>query len=139
MPLGDAQGDSLVQLIFAELSRRGIHRTNQLATVTGLFIKQGRGMLRIEPQFSFQRIAVISEVIHRLGQVRHEDLETRSDGCLIVLIFIEQLARYLDDFGGKIARQLLDKYQDYKTAIAAGFEIFMPNLKISKPAAMAVL
>ncbi len=26
------------------------------------------------------------------------------------------------------ARQLLDKYQDYKTALAAGFEIFMPNL-----------
>ena len=50
-------------------------------------------MLRIESYFGFERVAVVSEVIHRLWQVRHEDLEALGKGGSIVLIFFQHLAR----------------------------------------------
>ena len=66
MPLGYAERDALVESILSETLRGGVHYADEFVIVAVLFVKQRRGMLRIEAERRFQRIPVVREVVHLL-------------------------------------------------------------------------
>ncbi len=92
VPLGHAQGDALVELVFAEADGRGIHGVDQLV-LAAVFLVEQRGRLGgIEAEGRAHGVLPLGEVIHLLGNVGQEYLEPVGQRGVRGAVFLERLA-----------------------------------------------
>jgi hypothetical protein len=85
VPLGHAQRNALVELIFGKALGRGVHHADQFVVIAILLLEQRRRMFGIEVKGGFHRVAIVSEVIHLLRNLRQEDLESIGERNMVIL------------------------------------------------------
>jgi len=87
VPHRDAEWDALVQLIRRGALWHRVHRADQFIASVRLFVEQGSRSRRIELHRCEEAVAVIREVIFRLRNIRHVNLEAVIQNHVIVEYF----------------------------------------------------
>src|ERR1700676_538592 len=87
MPLCNAEGNALVELIFSHALGRGLHHADKLVVVAMFFIQQRGWMPGIETESRFHGISVVGEVVHLLGKFGMKNLVALVERGVIVDIF----------------------------------------------------
>src|SRR5262245_44578951 len=100
MPLGNAQGNALVQLVLAHASRRGIHRPLEFIAIPNFSIQECSRFSRLETNLSQKSLLLVSEMIVSwlsFGMHRNITIVYRDP---IVLVLGQGLPQGLDDVIG---------------------------------------
>src|SRR5215472_14004512 len=96
MPLGHAQGNAIVELVFAETKRGSVHGADQLVLAAMLFIQKRSRLSGIEIEGCFNGVLGLREVIHLLRDVGQKNLVAVGQRCVGVFVFLDRLAHLLD-------------------------------------------
>src|SRR5215468_163966 len=97
VPLGDAQRNTLIELILTKALRSRVHHPNQLVALALLLVQQRRRMLGIETKCRLESVAVVGEVILLLRKIGQKNLEAVVERRMVILILLGNSTGGLDD------------------------------------------
>src|ERR1700760_226660 len=103
VPLHHAEWNALIELLFTEADRRGVHGADQLVTVALFFIEQRGRLSGIKAESLADGVLILGEVVHLLRDIGQKNCEALFQRHVIVTIFFQRrpgLFHHLRGLGG---------------------------------------